>query len=130
MADEGCCDWLWGNQELRRAHCDHSSMKPNVENTLSHVFQPGCAVILRSSVTISNLKALAKIKPKSFQRHFFAWKSHLSLHFPEPLMVSEILSQNASTQPGVFLVFKPSPLLVLLLFFLRTAALLLQKSCL
>lgn len=64
MADEGCCDWLWGNRELRRAHCEHSTLKPNVENTLSHVFQPGCAVIFWSSVTISNLKALAKIKPK------------------------------------------------------------------
>lgn len=33
-------------------------------NTLSHVFPPGCAVTFWSSVTMSHLKALAKIKPK------------------------------------------------------------------
>lgn len=42
----------------------HSSKKANVEITLSHVLPQGCAVIFRISVTISLLKALAKIKPK------------------------------------------------------------------
>lgn len=54
----------------------------DVENTLSHVFPPGCAVIFWSSVTISNLKALAKIKPKQSKCHSFTWKSQLSPLIP------------------------------------------------
>ena len=61
---------------------------------MSHVFQPGCAVVFGSSVTISNMKALAKIKPELTKHHFFTWKSQLTPHSPEAVMVSDTLSRN------------------------------------
>lgn len=62
------------------------------------MFLPGCAVMFWSYVTISKMKALAKIKPKQFERHFFTWESQLRPRSSDPLMVADICAETTTVR--------------------------------